>query len=805
MLRTDLKIFKAERMTQQADAGGQRTANEVQNGQLNEVFGNISDIDHAQSAVDIAKIYPAVSTANTNLLQDGHILINEPPLDPLVDVMIVEANGVNDGSTRADIVEAIESGVIASLALRTGLSEMLAGQDALNALDLQPFNAPLGEQPTVTLTVGQTYAISVEYTGNEDPAWPRFTHFIKITAQDLQTVTFEPALPLPTPGRSRVINSQTRCTVLRAVTTSDNVTYHGVTQLTEATAGTILNVERTTGRVTPRITEAVSRLNNSPFAAESGLIRSEISLAAIGVSYSVEISDFIDVPSHQAFIIKYISGNIAYQQTLSNSSLTGTQLDFALTRTPDAGTNVLVQYLSSARYDNYSNAGAITAGYSLLIDTVQGTVNKVSNSTRYSIKRDPADSTRLLVQYYSPLNYNELAAVIDANDGTATYYNGYNDLQYTAVIQNDAAAGESASAAEFAMPYAEVLSSTFYVTVEKVAGGLLSASGEIDGSITGVDVTGTIVKGYVTLAFAQAVKLSTLKYNIDEVVQLTPPSNIYGINPLRLANSGQVAMFRQFGVISVASNQFQTEATLSPAQVIARRPNSFIDIVDSTGASLWHPLNTYYEYDKATGNVTITDASNFTGPFEIIDTLSELALVTAVTDNTLKLTAALTNTFPIGSIVSSVCAVGDLQARTTNMFDQNTWDGTWADVIKGDPATANYNAINYPIEVANQSAVNEQWAIIFTSDTAFRCVGKNVGQVASGDILNDFSPINPATNQPFFIIRNSGWGGGWQPGNVLRFNTVAASKPAVLLRSVSAGHSAIEQDSIRLHFRGNAE
>lgn len=806
MLRTDLKIFKSERMTQQADAGGQRTSNEVLNGQLNDVFGNISDIDHAQSAVDIAKVYPVVATNDTQQLQDGHLLINEPPLDPLVDVMIIESAKVNDGSTRADIIEAIESSVIPSLLLRSGLSEMVEGQDQLNALDLAVGAAGTGEQPTITLRIGGIYVIGVEYTGGEQPEWPLFQHFIKVTAIDTTSIRFEPPLPHPAPGRNRLVNGQSRCTVLRDVTTGAGVKYHGVTQLTADAAGTTLQVEYTTGRVTPRITEATERLANIPFAAtETGLIKKQVDIPAVGVTYSIPVADFIELPGYNAFEVLYISAGTSYRQTYSNAALNSGQFEFAIQRTPDAGTIVKALYYSSNRYGFYTYPDAIPGGFTLLPATIRGSVLRAADDKRYGLTQDETDPNRFTVWINNATtNLIQLAVIINPENGTPTYFNGYSDLQYDAVLEDDTATGESATAAEFVIPFDEVLPATFYLSVELVAGGLLSASCDTAGDITGVNVTGTLAGNVVSLAFAQPVKLSTLQYSVNEVVELVPPTNLYGINPLRLPNGGKVPLYRPFGVVCVSNTIYQDAESLPAAQVINARPNSFIDIVDSTGASLWHPLNTHYEYDKTTGEVTIVDASGYTAPFELVDTLSELALVTGVTESTLKITAALQGAFPAGSVVSSVYQLGDLQARVSNLFDQNVWF-QWADSLQGEPATASYNSISNPVEVVNESAVNERWALQFTSDSAFRCIGENVGQVGTGDTLNDFAPLNPATGQPYFVIRSAGWGGGWQPGNALRFNTLAASKPAVLLRSVSAGHSAIDQDSIRLFFPGNAQ
>ncbi|MDX1536402.1 hypothetical protein [Arsukibacterium sp.] len=806
MLRTDLKIFESERMTQQPDAGGQRTANEVINGKLNNVFGNISDIGHAQSAVDIVVVYPAVSTPDTALLQDGHILINEPPLDGLVDVMIVESETINDGSTRAEIINAIESSVVPSLTLRRGLSEMIAGQDQLNALDLTQAAADGGEQPTITLRVGGIYVISVEYTGDESGDWPRFQHFVKIISIDSVSIRFEPPLPFPAPGRSRLVNGQNRCTVLRDITTGAGVTYHGVTQLTDAAAGTTLQVENTVGRVTPRITEAVEVAENIPFArSETGTIRNLIEVPAIGAAYSIPIPDFIQLPNSAAFIVSYVWGGASWSLTYTNAVINGDNVEFALPRIPDEGTKVQLKYYSSERYVVYNYPGDMPAGYTLLQRSIRGSVLR-SSGNRHSLIQDNTDLTRFSIWINTTTtNLFELAVIIDPIDGTPTYYNGHSTLEYVAVLESDTASGESSTSAEFVMPFNEVLLDTFYMSVELVDGGLLSASADVNGDISGVNVTGTISGSVVSLTFAEPVKLSTLQYNISELVELVPPAELYGINPLRLPNGGKVQLYRPFGVICVASNIYQDAASLPAAQVINARPNSFIDIVDSTGASLWHPLNTHYEYDKDTGEITIIDTSAFTPPFEISDILSELALVTGVESNKLKIATALQGAFPAGSIVSSVYQLGDLQARVTNIFDQTTWNGVWSDTIQGDPAPANYNAVAFPIEVTNESAINERWAFIFTSATAFRCIGERVGQVGTGDVETDFAPINPATGMPYFIIRWQGWGGGWQPGNVFRDKTIAASPPTVLLRSVSAGHSAIEQDSIRLHFRGNAE
>lgn len=816
MLRTDLKIFKSERMTQQADAGGQRTGNEVVNGQLNEVFGNISDIDHAQSAVDIVKIYAGVATADTSLLQDAHLLINEPPIDSLVDVMIIESSAINDASTREDIINAIEGSIIAGILMRQGLSGMIQGQDAFTKADLDGTYAYYDEQRVIDMAIGQRVVIAVEYTGNESVTYPRLQHFCEIIAVPTRVVNpitgttstvgnyrFSPALPIAVPDRDVNINGQTHCTVLRAVTAGNAIKAHGVTQLTADAATAILNVEKTSGLLMPRITELEPRLGNAPFASDdTGLVRKTILEPAVsGKFYTINIYDFADIPSN-SFSIRYQSEGKT--QSVASSDFTGNVLTINLQYAPDPATNISISYYSSDRYQAYNNADALPADNLILSDTVNGSLFFAANNARYTFRLNSADPKILEA---ARENFGYIQAAILERDGSISYFNGWSAAEYNAIVENQVSAGLTGSSAEFVLAYAEVALDTLYIVVSKAGGGLFTASADNSGVITGIGVDGTVTDGLVSMTFSEPVNLETLSYDVSEVVTLTPPAELYGLNPLRLVDGGKVPLFRKFGVICLSNTIYQDAQSLPAAQVITARPDSFIDIVDSTGASLWHPLDQHYQYDKTNGEITIVDASSFTAPFEIVDTISELALVTAVTDTTLKLSTPLVKNFVAGSIVSGVCQLGDLQARVTTIFDQVVWGNVWADSIIGDPATATFNSVNYPIEVTNESAVNERWVIVFTSSSAFKCIGEKFGQIATGDILNDFAPLNPVTGQPVFIIRKEAWGGEniWQAGNALRINTVSGGKPVVMLRAVSAGHSAIEQDSIRLHFRGNAQ
>jgi len=134
--RTDLKIFKPEQQGNNETAGGQRSVNEVENGQLNQVFTSISVIDHSQGSVEIEKIFPGIDTPGTERLKDAHIYLSDPPQDPLVSCFIVQSSDIDDESRLPQMKDYLESSIVPGLLLCSGLSGMVQYQDLIPADDL---------------------------------------------------------------------------------------------------------------------------------------------------------------------------------------------------------------------------------------------------------------------------------------------------------------------------------------------------------------------------------------------------------------------------------------------------------------------------------------------------------------------------------------------------------------------------------------------------------------------------------------------------------------------------------------------
>jgi hypothetical protein len=157
-------------------------------------------------------------------------------------------------------------------------------------------------------------------------------------------------------------------------------------------------------------------------------------------------------------------------------------------------------------------------------------------------------------------------------------------------------------------------------------------------------------------------------------------------------------------------------------------------------------------------------------------------------------TTPLSNAYSTGSIISTLVECGDWQAEVTlPPFSQQTWTRAWADVASGPTITPRYTGV---IAMNNAGGIDDRWAIVFTSGTAFNLISERLGQIASGNTLSNFVPLNPFTSQPLMTLPASGWGGGWLPGNVVRFNTRGAHSGVFYVQSISPGASGADEGEL---------
>lgn len=364
---------------------------------------------------------------------------------------------------------------------------------------------------------------------------------------------------------------------------------------------------------------------------------------------------------------------------------------------------------------------------------------------------------------------------------------------------------------------------SLYLQVTAIDGTLLSATADANGVITGTKVRGEVVQamGVVRVEFGEVVAgewvptpvfPNTLRYSAVVLSNLPLNADILGLDPVRLPSDGRVPIYRPADVVVI----HHTAATALPNPAVAGSTYSMgrddladVWLVDADGVRV---PTTKYTVNLEAGSVTMAADLSLTGytqPLTAHHRIEEMQLLSDVQINgQLGLTSTLSRDFPPGSYVSSALLFGDMQASVPVLFDLATFT-TWSDT-PGSGATAQYNDVDFPIEVLNEGAQADRWRIHFltgnpSSGTAnFQVISENQGVIATGNTGTDCAPVNLLTGKPYFVIRAAGWGLGWAVGNQLRFNTQAAAAPIWIARTVLPG-ATLDGDSIDLALRGDVD
>lgn len=331
------------------------------------------------------------------------------------------------------------------------------------------------------------------------------------------------------------------------------------------------------------------------------------------------------------------------------------------------------------------------------------------------------------------------------------------------------------------------------------------------GVITGGGFTGSVdsQRGIVTWVSSTEFDPSLLSYNAVALQYLPLNKDLLGINPARLPLDGNVPIYRP-GDLVVVHNTLTTQlvnpVSLNAWYTLGRERTASVRVKDFTQATV---PSTLYETDLDAGKIRFHSGANldeYTQPFSVEHRVEDMmTCVQADISGKLTFSRSLTQTFLANSsYVSSALVFGDLWARVFNYVEQQTWTGLWSDELIGTAPLAQFNSAQYPITTTNKGALTERWAVIFTSASNFRMVGESVGDIGSGNTMDNFAPINPATGAPYVTIPALGWG-NWFTGAVLRFNTVACGAPFWVARTVLQGPASLARDSFSLAFRADVD
>ena len=296
----------------------------------------------------------------------------------------------------------------------------------------------------------------------------------------------------------------------------------------------------------------------------------------------------------------------------------------------------------------------------------------------------------------------------------------------------------------------------------------------------------------------------TARFNAVAVSNLPLSADVLGLDPVRLPVDGRVPILRKGDVVVVHHTATTSPATVSNGQTVnlGRERIARMRVIGNDG----NTIATGYSTNLDAGTVTFSAVAGYSQPVRIEHRIEDMALCSdAQINGDLAITRPLTHDFPLGSYVSSALLMGDLRARVSVFFDQQTFIG-WSDTLSGGAATGTYNRTQYPVIVTNRGAIQERWEIVFTNSTTINVIGETIGQIVTGHaIVNDLAPLNPETAVPYFSIAKEGWGAGWAAGNVIRMNTVAANYPVWVARTALQGNPTQQSDQFTLGIRGDVD
>ncbi|KZX00065.1 hypothetical protein JL49_13285 [Pseudoalteromonas luteoviolacea] len=686
MQRNALKIFKPQKLGSAPNAGGYRTNNPIESGKLNDVFSAISEIDHVSSSFNLAKLYPAVATADSSSLNRAHVFISDQNDDDLVSTLIAESPSLKDSSLFID------------------MSTMLS-----------------------------------------------------------------------------------------------SARYHGTTVVTEEASGQSLVLREISRTVAPTTMRRIAHTGMK--IGEASLYRTaQVESFGVMTEVNIDVPDLlVENPYYYGQYSYWVSNwqrwetqNIFFNQISRNG--TSLMVDLPSSKPLFKGNVFTLYYRSTEDFRWHRFPTPLSLGQG---EKVLPKANRVKKAGSNIVITDDGEG-RFVDGGYIVATIDYETGVI--NEVEQLDYNGTVDQNLGIMVVKKEQVSRSV---KFNIELPIFDKSSFYIKCKTSTGVDISAACDSAGNITGTNVTsGTLsVNGDVSIEFSLDILPSSVSYDIDELEQITAPSPPNEIN-YNLLPSGRVPIVHENQLICIQDRKRTSYSALVSGQTLELMIGAkWVDIVDSESKSLYSHTGDNYSYDAETGIVTIkAGISAFKAPFIVTTIKSELAQIDSINGNNVQLLTRLSQTYPVGSTVSSVQRLGNFQSRTSDERTVSAWQNNFEDV--GSSASNSINTIQYPIQIENIGAINQRWAVVFSTNEEFTVFGETLGAVHTGAITADCAPINPFVNASYFVIPKGAFGAGLSPGEGFLFTTHAASQPIMLVRSISPGHTSIEHDSSTIAFRG---
>lgn len=248
--RTDVKLLESQRLSDAPDGGGRATGKAIVDGEVNNLFPDISRLDRTVGRINLRKVFAGVMTENADSYLGAHGIVTQGPADPRVSVLLFNTDSQTD--VRAGAQNAIESYVAAaSMAQFDLLGTQLAGQRGIACVQREESRIPeIGDVFQLSTATAAQY---VRLTGVESRI-EQFTYdygngnFVNFTRRRLDLQISAP-LQHEFPG-GQISPAGTSATALdgkakaRVLSTqvADAARYYGISPLADAVAAGALTV-----------------------------------------------------------------------------------------------------------------------------------------------------------------------------------------------------------------------------------------------------------------------------------------------------------------------------------------------------------------------------------------------------------------------------------------------------------------------------------------------------------------------------------------------------------------------------------
>lgn len=170
----NLVLYKSERLTDTSDGGGKYSGQIVVDGESNNLFPDVSELDRTVGRVSMRKIFAGVNNNDTESLMGSTVFISKNPDDPNVSALLFSTRSHTD--TRDSAQNRVEN-YLAKGAVAVGslLDTAYSG--------MKSFQMAMGKNETEN-SIGDTIVLVVdEGTVNE------FAQYVRITSLETRTAT----------------------------------------------------------------------------------------------------------------------------------------------------------------------------------------------------------------------------------------------------------------------------------------------------------------------------------------------------------------------------------------------------------------------------------------------------------------------------------------------------------------------------------------------------------------------------------------------------------------------------------------